>query len=101
MHWPEKPRNGGPVDCTVQQPPGLVRPHTPAPNQTLVSFRHRRVAPTDEAMPFRMCSGFQSISATFLIARAPNLGIAIVIKTSQPAACNWMICKSTVGSVVS
>ena len=42
-----------------------------------------RVAPTDEAMPFRMCSGFQSISATFLIARAPNLGIAIVIKTER------------------
>ena len=26
------------------------------------------VTPTDEAMPFRMCSGFHSISPTFLIA---------------------------------
>ena len=27
-----------------------------------------KVTPTDEAMPLRMCSGFHSISATFLIA---------------------------------
>ena len=32
------------------------------------------VAPTDKAIPFKMCSGFHSVSANFLIARAPNLG---------------------------
>ena len=60
-----------------------------------------RVAPTDEATPFRMCSGFHPISAIFLIAWAPNLGIAMVTRTSQPAAFISMICELTVGSVVS
>ena len=59
------------------------------------------VTPTDEAMPLRMCSGFQSISPTFLIAWAPNLGIAMVTRTSQPAAFISTICESTVVSVVS
>ena len=48
-----------------------------------------------------MCSGFQSISAIFLIACAANFGVVMLMKTSAPEAFSLTICESIVGSVIS
>ena len=40
--------------------------------------------PTDAETLERMCTGFQSISAAFLIACAANFGVVMLMKTSAP-----------------
>ncbi len=57
--------------------------------------------PTDAATLLRMCSGFHSISATFLIACAANFGVVILTNTSAPVDFSLTMWLSMVGSVVS
>jgi hypothetical protein len=47
------------------------------------------------------CSGFHSISASFLIACAANFGVVTLMKTSAPVAFSLTIWLSIVGSEVS
>ena len=58
-------------------------------------------APTELETLVTMCSSFQSISATFLIACAANFGVAMLRKTSAPLALSLTMWLSMVGSVVS
>ncbi|MGY3420511.1 hypothetical protein ACVWZW_000986 [Bradyrhizobium sp. F1.13.4] len=48
-----------------------------------------------------MCSGFQPISATFLMACAACFGVVALNSVSAPASFNRRICESMVGSVIS
>lgn len=49
----------------------------------------------------RKCSGFQPISAFFLIACAANFGVVMLKNTSAPDAFNLTMWESMVGSVTS
>ena len=47
------------------------------------------------------CNGFHSISTALRIDWAANFGIAVLTKTSHPAAFMLTTCDSTVASIVS
>ena len=57
--------------------------------------------PTEAETLLRMCSGFQSISAIFLIACAANFGVVTLKNTSAPVAFSLTMWLSIEGSVVS
>src|SRR5450755_830699 len=57
--------------------------------------------PTEAETLLRMCSGFHSISATFLIACAANFGVAMSTNTSALLDLSLTICESMLGSEVS
>jgi hypothetical protein len=57
--------------------------------------------PTEAETLATMCSGFHSISASFLIACAANLGVVMLMKVSAPVDLSLTIWPSMVGSVVS
>src|SRR5215467_5547086 len=61
----------------------------------------RSTAPIERETLLRKCSGFQPISATFLIAWAANLGVVTSKKMSAPEACRLTIWESGLGSAVS
>src|ERR1041384_3242842 len=54
--------------------------------------------PTEFDTLFRRCTGFQPISAAFLIACAANFGVVTLKNTSAPEPLSETICESTVGS---
>src|SRR4051812_45557651 len=60
-----------------------------------------RTEPTEFETLLRKCSGFQPISAAFLMACAANFGVVTLKNTSAPELRRLMICESTVGSDVS
>jgi len=57
--------------------------------------------PTEAETLETMCSGFHSISASFLIACAANFGVVMLRKTSAPEALSLTMWLSIVGSYVS
>ena len=57
--------------------------------------------PTEADTLLRRCSGFQPISATFLIACAANFGVVMLKNTSAPVDFSLTMWLSMVGSVVS
>ena len=59
------------------------------------------VEATLEETLFRYWTGFQLRSPALRMAWAANFGIAMLKKTLAPESLSWMICESTVGSVVS
>ena len=56
------------MPCAFSKPAGLITP------------------PTEAETLLRNCSGFQPISATFLIACAANFGVVMLTKMSAPVA---------------
>ena len=71
------------MPCAFSKPAGLITP------------------PTEDETLETMCSGFQSISASFLIACAANFGVVMEMKTSAPEAFSLTMWLSMVGSAVS
>ena len=71
------------MSCAFSKPAGLI------------------TLPTEAETLLRKCSGFQSISATFLIACAANFGVAMSTNTSAPLDFSLTMWLSIVGSVVS
>src|SRR5215471_19539547 len=58
-------------------------------------------APTEADTLLRRWTGFQPMSAAFLIAWAANFGVVTLKKTLAPLFFRLTICESTVGSVTS
>ena len=58
-------------------------------------------APTDVETLATICSGFQPISAIFLMVCAANFGVVMLIRTSAPLALSLTIWLSIVGSETS
>ena len=48
--------------------------------------------PTEAETLETICSGFHSISASFLIACAANFGVGMLMKTSAPVAFSLLVC---------
>src|SRR5215470_11946792 len=60
-----------------------------------------RTAPTEDETLLRRWTGFQPMSAAFLIAWAANFGVVTLKNTLAPLFFRLTICESTVGSVTS
>ena len=57
--------------------------------------------PIEAETLLRKCSGFQPISAIFLIACAANFGVVMLKNTSAPVDFSLTMCESMVGSEIS